>query len=587
MASSETRNSTEPVIPDPFDAGGPDAFGYSWIDNDSAGGPVYDWIDITGYGTRVLGLADDNHVGPFPMGFDFSYYWYTVDHIWIGSNGHLSFTSNANYAHPYSGLPDPGMPNDLIAILVGDLDFTQGDGECWMYTNHLDTLIVSFLHVTEFGDTTASHTFQCILSKADSTIKFQYGPNSGNFGWSGPETVIGIENASGEIGLGYLEDNYPPLHMWHEGLAIKFHPEPDPGLAIHDVGIINGFNETSGAEFIKINEPYVVRVQMENNGNQQEDAFVRCQIRRGFTMIYDETGNINDMDPGEQIWLEYQQPFIPDQVESYRVTFTLILSGDMNPNGNTRTVELNCYQLPQYLSYCNDIPETGRMGETDSVGFAVGFQIPEAIEITSAGFYVSHFYSNSTAAIKILTADSAGNPVDSQPLAYIITDINSTGWKDVDLSQFGLLINRDRKFFVAVVTPDISGFLFGMDQSIPLSNRGWIYDYELIPDYYRFDMDIMFRAYASSWPGGGCPYKTGDVNNDGSTNGLDVVFSVSYFKGISVPVDSCQCLGYDFIETGDVNNSCTFNALDITRMVNYFKGYSLLFSCQDCLPPEN
>lgn len=586
IASSETRNSAEPSIPDPLDTGGPDAYGYSWIDNDSAGGPVYEWIDITGYGTRVLGLADDNNVGPFPIGFEFPYYWYTVYRMWIGSNGYLSFTSSANYAHPFSGLPDPGFPNDLIAILVGDLDFTQGNGECWMYSNHLDTLIISFLHVTEFGDPTASHTFQCILTAADSSIIFQYGPNQGNFFSSGPETVIGMENATGQIGLEYLEDNNPPARMWHEGLAIKFHPEPDPGLVIHDVNIKFGLNGSSGGEFFVINDPYYVRVYLENNGNQQEDFSLRCQIRRGFTTVYDETEYINDMDPGEEFWLQYQQPFITNIMGTYRVTFTLALSGDMNPYNNSRTVELDCYQLPQYMSYCDDIPERGRMGETDSVGFAVDFQIPEPVEISSAGFYVSHLYSNSTAAVKILPADSTGNPVDSQPLAYVITDVTSTGWKDIDLSQFELLFNRNREFFVAVVTYDVSGFQFGMDQTLPLSNRGWVYDAEIIPDYSRIEMDIMFRVFASLWPGGGCPYVPGDVNNDSHANGLDVIFMVNYFKGISTPVDTCECLGYDYIETGDVNNSCSFNALDITHMVNFFKGFALLLPCQDCLPPE-
>ena len=111
-------------------------------------------------------------------------------------------------------------------------------------------------------------------------------------------------------------------------------------------------------------------------------------------------------------------------------------------------------------------------------------------------------------------------------------------------------------------------------------------DGEILPDMYRFDMDIMFKMSVSSWAEGGCPYVVGDVNNDGISNGLDVIYSVNFFRGGPAPVDTCECLGRDFIETADVDNSCSFNALDITRMVSYYKGEMFLDPCADCLPPE-
>ncbi len=109
----------------PADTSTRDSYGYQWVDNDNGGPTPYNWIDITTIGTRVIGLADDNNIGPIQLGWNFQYYWYPVNHIWIGSNGYASFSSNYNFAHPFANIPFSGAPNDLLAVLVGDLDFTN------------------------------------------------------------------------------------------------------------------------------------------------------------------------------------------------------------------------------------------------------------------------------------------------------------------------------------------------------------------------------------------------------------------------------------------------------------------------------
>ncbi|HBC46071.1 MAG TPA: hypothetical protein DCZ43_03395, partial [candidate division Zixibacteria bacterium] len=56
-----------------------------------------------------------------------------------------------------------------------------------------------------------------------------------------------------------------------------------------------------------------------------------------------------------------------------------------------------------------------------------------------------------------------------------------------------------------------------------------------------------------------CNYTVGDANNSNTFTGLDIVYSVRYFKGGPAPEFSCDCppLGTWFV-AGDVNGSCSF-----------------------------
>ncbi|UCE66846.1 MAG: T9SS type A sorting domain-containing protein [Candidatus Zixiibacteriota bacterium] len=504
IATAATNSGTSEPLPITFDIGGPDAFGYSWEDNDGGGAPVYSWIDITSIGTRVTGLADDNNVGPVGMGFNFPYYWYEVNRMWIGSNGYISFSSNANYAHPFSGIPYYVLPNDLVAILTGDLDFTQGDGECWYYTNSADTFIISYLHVREFGTANSSHTFQCIFSAGDSTIKFQYGPNQGTFLDSNGEnrTVIGIENVNGQVGLEYLHDNNPVQRMWHENLAIVFHPDPDPNFVVHDFGIVDGLVDGSAGQFIRLNEPFTVQVNAKNFGNQPEDSLrVLCQIRKNYETVYTHDYWISHLDPGEEQWITYPDPFTPTQDTVYRATFSAILSGDQNSFNNSLTCEIDAYQLPQQIAFCDDIGEDGRSWNGDFSGFAQEFQIPEPVHMTNAYFNVFASNAPGPAYIWVLPDDGNGHPDEGNPLAGDTITITSDGWKSVDFSADNINIAANDKFWIVVLHAFQGTFAFGMDQTFPLSNRGWEYTGGLAPDRDRSLSDVMIKFDAEAQTG--------------------------------------------------------------------------------------
>ncbi|HBC46975.1 MAG TPA: hypothetical protein DCZ43_08015, partial [candidate division Zixibacteria bacterium] len=80
-------------------------------------------------------------------------------------------------------------------------------------------------------------------------------------------------------------------------------------------------------------------------------------------------------------------------------------------------------------------------------------------------------------------------------------------------------------------------------------------------------------------------YTVGDVNGSNTFTGLDVTYSVRYFKGGPQPPYSLDCPPHGiWFVSGDVNGSCSFTGLDVTYMVRYFKGGVAPIPCPDCPP---
>jgi subtilisin family serine protease len=189
-------------------AGGPDLFGYHWMDSNEACGPVYDWIDISSTGTALPSDADEIVYGPLPLGFDFDFYGQTYSMLRVCSDGWMSFLS-ASYNYNNQGIPTSTLPNALLAPFWDDLN--PADSGTIYYQADPGRFIVQFDGV--YNWTSGAHeTFQAILN-ADGTIKYQYQTVNDPTG-----CTVGIENAAGDDGLqvafnsDYLES----------GLAIEF-----------------------------------------------------------------------------------------------------------------------------------------------------------------------------------------------------------------------------------------------------------------------------------------------------------------------------------------------------------------------------
>jgi len=201
----------------PLGSGGPDAFGYSWKDSDEVGGPVFNWVEISGTGTVALASGDDSNAGPFPIGFTFKYYGTDFTTFRVCSNGWLSFTSTLT-TYSNTAIPSASAPLNMLAPFWDDLNLNAvGSGDVY-YQNVGGNLVVQYNNVMRYGTTTPV-TFQVILTPAG-TITYQYL----SFGTALTNSAtVGMQNATGTVGLQVV---YNAAYL-HDNLAVKFQSMPE------------------------------------------------------------------------------------------------------------------------------------------------------------------------------------------------------------------------------------------------------------------------------------------------------------------------------------------------------------------------
>lgn len=183
-------------------SGGPDAFGYRWVDSDEPGGPAFEWVDITGVGT-ALSLSDDGFA-EVPLPWPFPFYGQQRDMIKISANGYLTFGVDPS---DYTNDPIPTAidPNDFIAPFWDDLYPPSGGTIHYYHDMATDRFIVQYTeiqHIASIG----TYTFEVIL-QPDGTVLFQYLSLVGDVS----QSTVGIENQDGSGGL-QVVFNAPYLH---------------------------------------------------------------------------------------------------------------------------------------------------------------------------------------------------------------------------------------------------------------------------------------------------------------------------------------------------------------------------------------
>ncbi len=225
----DPNSGTSPVA----NFGGPDGFGYSWIDSNEPNGPVFDWVDITGVGTNPGG-GDDSNYGPFNLGFDFPFYGQAYSSVRVCTNGFISFTSTvATYTN--QAIPLTDEPNCLIAPFWDDLNLNNA-GTMYYYADTANSrFIVEWAGVDHYNPIGNPETFEVILN-ADGSIVYQYATVA-----VGNSCTIGIENADGTDGLQAVYN----ADYVTSGMAIRF--AVDPTLRWLSVSPVSGSVPAGGS----------------------------------------------------------------------------------------------------------------------------------------------------------------------------------------------------------------------------------------------------------------------------------------------------------------------------------------------------
>lgn len=193
--------------------GGPDSFGYSWIDSEEDGGPIWEWNDISEVGIQVEGLGDDQVAGPYEMDFDFPYYGEIKNHFWISANGVISFN---NQFVPYANGSIPTNNNyiDFIAWFWDDLMIDSVISKVY-FKNYEEKTVVQFSRMVHYPGTESSITGQIIMV-ANGGIFLRYRQVSETF--DATSATVGLQSSDPTVGLQVVYD----AEYIHSELAVKF-----------------------------------------------------------------------------------------------------------------------------------------------------------------------------------------------------------------------------------------------------------------------------------------------------------------------------------------------------------------------------
>ena len=175
-------------------SGGPDAFGYVWMNSDDPSGQVtFSWTDISADpGAVALALGDDGISTVLALGFTFPFYGVDQTEVYVSANGHLAFGAGNTGSYTNFALPTAGTPNNLVAPFWDDMYLPGGGTLHYLSDAGNQRFIVQWTAVPHFAQpATDIYTYQMVL-QGDGQIFFRYFDMNGIRN----SATVGIENST-------------------------------------------------------------------------------------------------------------------------------------------------------------------------------------------------------------------------------------------------------------------------------------------------------------------------------------------------------------------------------------------------------
>ncbi len=240
------------------DFGGPDGYGYKWIDSDEMQGPSYTWYDIDVLGEYSTAADADEAWQTVTIPFDFPFYDQVYNEVTICANGYLHFGDpESDWSN--STIPDPDGPPAMIAPFWDDLSPQNGSGIFWGGSAALGVFGVQWEANPHYTYDDCEYTFQVLLYE-DGEIIFTYESMVNRLN----SATIGIENQSETDGLlmtfnaDYISDGMVIRIMpWDLNYRVEFSAYSN---------FANSFVEYTTDTQFTIGQPEVVQLVTEQGG---------------------------------------------------------------------------------------------------------------------------------------------------------------------------------------------------------------------------------------------------------------------------------------------------------------------------------
>jgi len=318
------------------------AGGYDWIDSDTTTGPVYSWIDTSGF--NKLGELGDNSYAAIALepGMHFPYYDSTYDFVLASANGWVAL-GNTNPGGDLNGsadtIPTPEVPNRCVYAWWDDLAVGAGFGHGnifyrWFGFAPNRYMVVTYLDVTRIGaDTSNGISFQFIFHE-NGTVVCQYKDvETGDLNYDNARNAtIGIENELGTEGLCYLYA-VPPLSSDVNGLsnrlspgrAVRFFPERRDAAA-------RAIIRPNSYEFPGLITP---QAKIQNVGTVSDS--IRVFMHLG--SFYSDNVLVTGLAAGDSATVTFRDTILP--MGSFVAACSVHMVGDVDPSNNLITKSVN------------------------------------------------------------------------------------------------------------------------------------------------------------------------------------------------------------------------------------------------------